>query len=143
MTHHFRNGRHGHGEIQETLNNKAQGVFRYVECQLTALKRAKNGNQLDKCQFSLPSDLDETYERILYNIHSDHAEDVRRILTILCLAKRPLTLEELIDAHAVDLEDHHASIAKVDHTTLMKTGHDVGTEQHTASSMLILMFAVG
>ncbi|KAL3431916.1 hypothetical protein BDV09DRAFT_198273 [Aspergillus tetrazonus] len=94
-----------HGEIQETLNRKAQGVFRYVECQLTALKRAKNGNQLDKCLLSLPSDLDETYERILCNIHSDHAEDVRRILTILCLAKRPLTLEELIDAHAVDFEE--------------------------------------
>ncbi|KAL4750028.1 hypothetical protein BDW72DRAFT_194272 [Aspergillus terricola var. indicus] len=94
-----------HGEIQENLNNKAQGVFRYVECQLAALKRAKNRNQLDKCLLSLPRDLDETYERILSNIDDNHAEDVRRILTILCLAKRPLTVGELIDAHAVDLQE--------------------------------------
>ncbi|KAL4757668.1 uncharacterized protein BDW70DRAFT_171116 [Aspergillus foveolatus] len=93
-----------HGEIQENLNKKAQGVFRYVECQLTALKRAKNRNQLDNCLLSLPRDLDETCDRILCDIHPDYAEDVRRILTILCLAKRPLTVEELIDAHAVELE---------------------------------------
>ncbi|KAL4867877.1 hypothetical protein BDV12DRAFT_186298 [Aspergillus spectabilis] len=94
-----------HGEIQESLSQKAQGVFRYVECQLNALKRAKTRNQLDNCLHSLPRDLDETYERILCSIDRLYAEDVRRILIILCLARRPLTLEELIDAHAVDLEE--------------------------------------
>ncbi|KAL4736282.1 ankyrin repeat-containing domain protein [Aspergillus similis] len=94
-----------HGEILENLNRKAQGVFRYVECQLMELKRVKNRNQLDNCLLSLPRDLDETYERILCSIDRLYAEDVRRILTILCLAKRPLTLAELIDAHAVDLEE--------------------------------------
>ncbi|KAL4941531.1 hypothetical protein BDV06DRAFT_179665 [Aspergillus oleicola] len=94
-----------HKEIQKNLNKKAQGVFRYVECQLMALKRAKNRNQLDDCLRSLPRDLDETYERILCSIDRLYSEDVRRILTVLCLAKRPLTLEELIDAHAVDLEE--------------------------------------
>ncbi|KAL4963354.1 uncharacterized protein BDV14DRAFT_210017 [Aspergillus stella-maris] len=92
-----------HGEIQESLSQKAQGVFRYVECQLMELKRARNRNQVDVCLRSLPPDLDGTYERILCSIDKLYAEDVRRILTVLCMAKRPLTLEELVDAHAVDL----------------------------------------
>ncbi|KAL3488651.1 hypothetical protein BJX62DRAFT_253118 [Aspergillus germanicus] len=94
-----------HQEIKDNLTKKSQGVFRYVECQLAALKRAKNRIQLDDCLRSLPRDLDGTYERILCNIEHIYAKDVQRILTILCIAKRPLTMQELIDAHAVDLTD--------------------------------------
>ncbi|KAL4793151.1 hypothetical protein BDV19DRAFT_231391 [Aspergillus venezuelensis] len=93
-----------HGEIRERLADKSGGVFRYVQCQLTALKRARNRNQLDVCLRSLPRDLDETYERILCSIDESCADDVRRILTVLCMSKRLLTVEELIDAHAVNLE---------------------------------------
>lgn len=79
--------------------------FRYVECQVNAFRRAKNRNQLDKCLRTLPRDLDETYERILCSINEDYVEDVRRILTILCCSTRPLTVNELIEAHAVDLSE--------------------------------------
>ncbi|KAL5002549.1 hypothetical protein BDV10DRAFT_191363 [Aspergillus recurvatus] len=94
-----------HAEIQDNLTKKSQGVFRYVECQLIELKKAKNQIQLDKCLHSLPRDLDETYERILCSIDEMYTEDVRRILTVLCVAKRPLTVKELVDAHAVDLTE--------------------------------------
>lgn len=79
--------------------------FRYIECQFNALRRAKNRNQLDECLRTLPRDLDETYERILCSIDSDYVEDVRRVLTVLCYSRRPVTVEELIDAHAVDLSE--------------------------------------
>lgn len=79
--------------------------FRYVECQFNALRRAKNRNQLDDCLHTLPRDLDGTYERILCSINNDYVEDVRRILTLLCFSTRPLTVNELIDAHAVDLNE--------------------------------------
>ncbi|KAL2859852.1 ankyrin repeat domain-containing protein [Aspergillus lucknowensis] len=92
-----------HDEIEVKLTTGAQGVFRYVECQFNALRRAKNRNQLDKCLHTLPRDLDETYERILCSINDDYVEDVRRVLTLLCFSTRPLTINELIDAHAVDL----------------------------------------
>ncbi|GES56885.1 hypothetical protein ATETN484_0001009000 [Aspergillus terreus] len=92
-----------HHEIEAKLTAAAQGVFRYVECQFNALRRAKNRNQLDECLRTLPRDLDETYKRILCSIDSDYVEDVRRVLTVLCYARRPVTVEELIDAHAVDL----------------------------------------
>ncbi|KAJ5500642.1 hypothetical protein N7453_009693 [Penicillium expansum] len=66
-----------HSEIQAKLTQGAQGV--------------------------LPRDLDETYERMLCDIDETYVEDVRRILTVLSFAIQPLTVSELIDAHAVEL----------------------------------------
>ncbi|KZN92140.1 Ankyrin repeat and KH domain-containing protein [Penicillium chrysogenum] len=92
-----------HGEIQSKLIHGAQGVFRYVECQLNALRRARNRNQLDECLRSLPRDLDGTYERMLCSIDEIYVQDVQRIFTVLCLSVRPINVNELIDAHAVEL----------------------------------------
>ncbi|CAI7621157.1 unnamed protein product, partial [Penicillium viridicatum] len=92
-----------HDEIQEKLMDKAQGVFRYVECQLLALKRARIRNELDKCLRSLPRDLDETYERMLCSIDEEYIEEARLILTLLCVSNRPLTVKELVGALAIDL----------------------------------------
>ncbi|CAG8899473.1 unnamed protein product [Penicillium egyptiacum] len=94
-----------HSKIQGLLTERAKGVFRYVECQLNSLKRARNGVHLDKCLNSLPCDLAETYERLLCGIDEIHIHDVRRILTILCFSNRPLTIAELIHAHAVEIDD--------------------------------------
>ncbi|KAJ5671287.1 NACHT nucleoside triphosphatase, partial [Penicillium longicatenatum] len=94
-----------HEDIEKKLTTGAQGVFRYVECQFNALRRVKNVDQLDKCLRTLPRDLDETYERILCSIDDDYVEDVQRVLAVLCISTRPLTVNELIDAHAVDLSD--------------------------------------
>ncbi|KAJ5725195.1 NACHT nucleoside triphosphatase [Penicillium malachiteum] len=94
-----------HEEIKNKMATDAQGVFRYVECQFNAFRRVRNRNQLDHCLRTLPRDLDETYERILCSIADEYVEDVRRVLTLLCFSTRPLTINELIDAHAVDLND--------------------------------------
>jgi hypothetical protein len=53
----------------------------------------------------LPRSLDETYERILCSIDEGSIEDARRILTLLCFSSRPLTVPELIDAIAVDINE--------------------------------------
>ncbi|CAI7625037.1 unnamed protein product [Penicillium discolor] len=92
-----------HDEIQEKLMDKAQGVFRYVECQLLALKRVRIRNELDKCLASLPRDLDETYERMLCSIDEEYVEEARLILTLLCVSNQPLTVKELVGALAIDL----------------------------------------
>ncbi|KAJ5631612.1 NACHT nucleoside triphosphatase [Penicillium longicatenatum] len=92
-----------HAEIRDKLIQGSQGVFKYVECQLASFRRVRNLNQLDECLRSLPRDLDETYERILCEVDEADAEDLRRILTILCSSIRPLTVRELIEAHAVEL----------------------------------------
>ncbi|KAJ5936936.1 hypothetical protein N7466_003386 [Penicillium verhagenii] len=94
-----------HAEIQEKLAADARGVFRYVECQFNAFRRVRNRNQLDNCLRTLPRDLDETYERMLCSISDEYVDDVRRVLTLLCFSARPLTIDELIHAHAVDLNE--------------------------------------
>lgn len=47
--------------------------------------------------------MDETYERALCNIEEDFIHDVRRILTLLCFAARPLTVSELIHAYLIEI----------------------------------------
>lgn len=76
--------------------------FRYVGCQLLALKRARIRNELDKCLRSLPRDLDETYERMLCSIDEEYVEEARLILSLLCVSDRPLTVKELAGALAID-----------------------------------------
>ena len=78
--------------------------FRWVECQFKALQSCPCSEyHLDHLLNSLPQSLDETYERMLCNIEA--AEDARRILTLLCFAQRPLTVQELIDGVAVEIND--------------------------------------
>ena len=42
---------------------------------------------------------------MLLNIEEESADDARRILTLLCTAKLPLSVSELIDGVAVELGD--------------------------------------
>ncbi|KAL9636266.1 MAG: hypothetical protein Q9164_002929 [Protoblastenia rupestris] len=64
-----------------------------------ALTEGAKGVYLNSCHNSLNA----TYERMFYNIDDDLIEDIRRILTLLCFAYRPLTTQELIDGIAVDI----------------------------------------
>ncbi|KAL0943407.1 uncharacterized protein CTRU02_201293 [Colletotrichum truncatum] len=92
-----------HARIEQVLTEKAQGVFRWVECQFIAIKQCPRSPYLiEKLLNSLPRTLDETYARMLQNIPSDFMEQAQQMLSILCCAVRPLTAPELIDALAVD-----------------------------------------
>ncbi|KAK0664020.1 ankyrin repeat, PH and SEC7 domain-containing protein secG [Cercophora samala] len=94
-----------HQEIQEALASRAQGVFRWVECQLKALESCPiSKTRLTNLLASLPRNLDDTYERMLLKIDEDSVEDARKVLTLLCTATRPLTISELIEAIAVELD---------------------------------------
>lgn len=85
--------------------------FRYVECQFKALQQCpRTKAHLKGCLHSLPRGLDETYERALCNIDEACVEDARRILTLLCFSIKPLTMSELLHAHAIDLENHALDI---------------------------------
>lgn len=60
---------------------------------------------LDRLLNSLSPSLDETYERMLCGIEHNLIKDARRILTLLCFASRPLTVRELIDGIAMEIND--------------------------------------
>ncbi|ORY19330.1 hypothetical protein BCR34DRAFT_210887 [Clohesyomyces aquaticus] len=95
-----------HDQIERALSKRAKGVFRWVECQFKVLSRCGSKRRLDEALESLPPGLDETYERILLSIDTVSADDARRILTLLCYSKRPMTVPEVIDATAVELGDN-------------------------------------
>ena len=49
--------------------------------------------------------LDETYKRMLVGIDTHCQERAQRILTLLCFSSRPLSVIEIIEAIAVDIQD--------------------------------------
>ncbi|WDK17851.1 hypothetical protein CGRA01v4_09136 [Colletotrichum graminicola] len=93
-----------YARIEQVLTEKANGVFRWVECQLKALANClRSEYHLEQLLQSLPQTLDETYERMLRNIPIESKKYARQMLAILCCAVRPLTVPELIDAMAVEV----------------------------------------
>ncbi|ORY68357.1 uncharacterized protein BCR38DRAFT_471936 [Pseudomassariella vexata] len=95
-----------YGRIETTLTQRTEGLFRWVECQFKALIGCPQSEDLlDQLLESLPDTLDETYERMLGNIPRTSQAYARQMLTLLCGAKRPLTVSELIDGIAVELGD--------------------------------------
>lgn len=73
-------------------------------CQLDALQKCLNLSALRKTLGSLPKTLDETYERILLNIPDEYSDYAMRILHWLTHSLRPLSLDELSEIVAVNLQ---------------------------------------
>lgn len=88
-------------EIELTLLEGAKGMFRWVECQLDAIRGCMKLGLLRKALKSLPKTLDDTYARIINNIPEDYVEDARRILCCLICSFHPLAVQEVADTVAV------------------------------------------
>ncbi|KAH8979310.1 hypothetical protein EDB92DRAFT_1821088 [Lactarius akahatsu] len=84
-----------------TLSTKADGMFRWVFCQLEILRHCFPSSVVNILE-QLPESLDETYERILKEISSANREHAYRLLQCLTVAVRPLRVSELADVLAVD-----------------------------------------
>ncbi|CAH0050945.1 unnamed protein product [Clonostachys solani] len=95
-----------HHQIEQVLTQKAQGVFRWVECQFRALSVCPQSQDLlEKLLQSLPRNLEDTYEAMLRSIPPHCADYAHQMLTLLCCAMRPLSVEELVDGMAIELGD--------------------------------------
>lgn len=79
--------------------------FRWVVCQLDYLKKCLDADAIEKALKFLPPTLNTTYLRILNDIPTQHEEKTIRILQLLSSAKRPLTIEELVDTVAVRIDE--------------------------------------
>ncbi|KAL9084482.1 MAG: hypothetical protein Q9165_008055 [Trypethelium subeluteriae] len=91
-------------EIEKELRERANGMFRWVACQLDVLEGCTDLRMLRKAIASLPETLDETYSRILDLIPPYHKDNMIRILQFLVYSERPLRLEEAVDAIIVEPE---------------------------------------
>ncbi|KAK2781391.1 hypothetical protein FQN53_000582 [Emmonsiellopsis sp. PD_33] len=94
-------------KIEQKLVDGANGMFRWVVCQLDELRKCRNVKSLDQTLNSLPKTLDDTYERILLNISENDRQDALTILKWLAFSARPVLLEEIAEALTIDLESKY------------------------------------
>jgi predicted transcriptional regulator len=79
--------------------------FKWVECQLKALRKCRNIRAVKIALTQLPKTLDETYERILGSIDEDDQKMAHCVLQLLAVSERPLSLSEVVAAITVDCEN--------------------------------------
>lgn len=71
-------------------------------CQLDELEGCKTKNELRSALASLPSGLDETYERALSSIVPKHKDNALRILQWLIFSSRPVQVDEVAEIFAAN-----------------------------------------
>ncbi|KAK6525192.1 hypothetical protein TWF694_005338 [Orbilia ellipsospora] len=92
-------------EIEGKMATGASGMFRWVACQLSAIRKCKQTGAIRKLLNSLPGTLEETYDRILLSIPEETWEIARSALMLLTYSLRPLTIQELAEGMVVDIVD--------------------------------------
>ncbi|KAH0372123.1 purine and uridine phosphorylase, partial [Aureobasidium melanogenum] len=92
-------------EIELELVKKADGMFRWVFCQLDALKVPLDYPGLRQALDGLPDTLDETYSRILEGIPRQRMNQAMTVLNLLIWSDSPSRIDELVDAVAINLDD--------------------------------------
>ncbi|KAH9046347.1 hypothetical protein EDB83DRAFT_2317680 [Lactarius deliciosus] len=87
--------------VVQTLSERADGMFRWVFCQLETLRHCLPQN-VSHILRQLPATLDETYARVLKEIGKTNQNYAHRLLQCLTVTKRPLRVEELAEILALD-----------------------------------------
>jgi hypothetical protein len=83
---------------------RAEGMFRWIQCQLDVLRKSRTLQAVKHALQSLPAGLDETYDRILKSIYEGDHEYVLRMLYWLVGSERLLSSRELAEAIALNPE---------------------------------------
>ncbi|KAH8834343.1 ankyrin repeat-containing domain protein [Flagelloscypha sp. PMI_526] len=91
--------------MRQVLNERADGQFRMVACQVDILTEVQTSGQLYKCLHSLPKTLASTYEYILNQIPHDHREAAQMVFAFLAFNHHPVSITELCALIAVDFGD--------------------------------------
>ncbi|KAH9167666.1 hypothetical protein EDB89DRAFT_1909840 [Lactarius sanguifluus] len=89
--------------VIKTLSERADGMFRWVFCQLEVLQKCLPQN-VQRVLRELPNSLDETYERMLREIGKVNPDQAYRLLQCLTVATRPLRVDELAEVLALDFD---------------------------------------
>ncbi len=85
--------------------NDESNRFRWAACQLDVSSECRNVSKLHEALNTLPTTLDETYNRILSNIEPLYKPEVLHILQWLACSLRPLSLEEVAEIVAFDADN--------------------------------------
>ena len=98
-------------EVQQALIDGANGMFLWVSLILDDLKKSTKPRAIRKALKKLPSDLPGVYMKILRQIRTDAQTTAQSILQWVVWAIRPLTLQELTIAIAIEPE--HTSMSSM------------------------------
>ena len=71
-------------------------------CQLDSLRKCLKLDALRKALNTLPKTLDDTYERILFNLDQEYKEDALKLFQWLCFSERPMRLDKMVEVLAID-----------------------------------------
>lgn len=80
----------------------ADGMFRWAQCQLDILKASRSPEALLQALKNQPVGLENTYDRMFESIKDEDTEYVQRCLCWLLGSLRPLSLEQLVEAIAIN-----------------------------------------
>jgi hypothetical protein len=95
-------------EIMDRLVEGAEGMFRWVACQLDYLCELNTDKAIRRGLNSLPPTLFATYERILDRVNASNSDTqklVHRVLTWIVCSKKPLSTKELLEAVSISEGD--------------------------------------
>ncbi|KAG2748818.1 ankyrin [Suillus brevipes Sb2] len=93
-------------EIRTSLLQQADGMFRWVNCQLDAISACRTVQGISDSLKSLPKGLYETYDRILQTVEEagpDRRSIVERTLMWLVASLEPLNLSQLVEALSIEI----------------------------------------
>ncbi|KAH9165961.1 hypothetical protein EDB89DRAFT_2076307 [Lactarius sanguifluus] len=89
--------------VVEALSEKADGMFRWVFCQLETLRQCLP-QSVRRTLNELPESLDGTYERVMMEIKKANQVHAYRMLQCLTVAVRPLSVAELAELLAFNFD---------------------------------------
>lgn len=97
-------------KVKTHLTSRADGVFRWADLQMKELAGKAREKDVEKALKRLPETLGQTYERMLQKIdRDDYGEEALMVLRWLAYSHRPLTLAEVSEIAAFQVEDESAT----------------------------------
>ncbi|KAJ3804424.1 ankyrin repeat-containing domain protein [Lentinula aff. lateritia] len=91
------------GEIKDTLNKGAHGIFRWVDCQMMELQKCTRNKDVKEVLKTLPATLTETYNQVLGRLTEKEKKDAQNLLLWLLYAFEPLTRGKANEIWKIDL----------------------------------------
>ncbi|KAK2026126.1 purine and uridine phosphorylase, partial [Colletotrichum zoysiae] len=99
-------------QILTRVGDGADGMFGWATCQLDTLAKCLHLQAIQEALKSLPSDLNETYKRMIQNIPTELKSDAIRLLQFLVHAEQPLVLSAAMDIIATQIDGEQKGFSK-------------------------------
>ncbi|GJP92688.1 MOSC domain protein [Aspergillus niger] len=94
-------------KIEQSLLVQANGSFRLMDCQLQTLRRCATPQAVQKALKDLPKSLEEHYFMAISKIDESNRMSVKNLLRWVAFALRPLSLDEVTSAIAINVDREH------------------------------------